>query len=173
MSAISKIINIVLFIAYTVLAVWIGYHFGNKKTIPTVPSISTFFGKPDSTKATPVPVPDIRDVVPHVSKPDSVKPDTAQPQILYQLDTVHTLSIPKSKEPACPVGKYASYKTFSDSLGDYAIKVLAKFPVDSVFLSVHHFSMQTVEIPDKLTWFEYGFGSGILAAIIVAILIVK
>jgi hypothetical protein len=152
MNQINKIINIILFIAYSVLAVWIGYHFGNKKTVSTAPSIVVFQGKPDSTKAIakPLPiatVPVIRNAASHVSKPDSVKADTlrkflSQPQ-LATVATVH----PK------PIEEYDSYKTFSDSLGDYAIKILAKSPADSVFLIVHHFAMKTIEASTDWKWY--------------------
>ena len=152
MNQINKIINIILFIAYSVLAVWIGYHFGNKKTVSTAPSIVVFQGKPDSTKAIakPLPiatVPVIRNAASHVSKPDSVKADTLRKFLSQpQLDTVATVH-PK------PIEEYDSYKTFSDSLGDYAIKILAKSPADSVFLIVHHFAMKTIEASTAWKWY--------------------
>lgn len=149
MNQINKIINIILFIAYSVLAVWIGYHFGNKKTVSTAPSIVVFQGKPDSTKAIAT-VPVIRNAASHVSKPDSVKADTLR-KFLSQPQTVAAVH-PK---PVTEVFKeeYDSYKTFSDSLGDYAIKILAKSPADSVFLIVHHFAMKTIEASTDWKWY--------------------
>jgi hypothetical protein len=133
MSSISKIINVILFIAYSILCVWIGYHFSNNKTVLTAPSTVVFRGVPDSVK------PAFKLASKLTGKPDNVKTDTSQLQVFYQLDTVYPAPIQK------PAKQYASYKTFSDSLGDYAIKVLSKSPVDSVFLTIHHFSMKTVE----------------------------
>ena len=173
MSSISKIINVILFVLYSILCVWIGYHSNSKKTVLTAPSTVVFRGIPDSVKlgiVYPHGTPSLSDVAPspfsqiinnRSYKPDSVKTDTSQPQVLYQLDSVHTVPIQK------PARQYASYKTFSDSLGDYAIKVLAKSPVDSVLLTIHHFQMRTVEIPDKWKYFEWGMGVGALGMVVI------
>lgn len=150
-----------LFIAYSILCVWVGYHFGVKKTVLTSPSTVVFRGIPDSIKQ----VAKLTSKL--TGKPDSVKTDTSQPQVLYQLDSVYTVPIQK------PARQYASYKTFSDSLGDYAIKVLAKNPVDSVLLTIHHFQMRTVEIPDKWKYFEWGIGVGALGMVVIEVLVLR
>ena len=161
MSSISKIINVILFVLYSILCVWIGYHSNSKKTVLTAPSTVVFRGIPDSIKQ----VAKLTSKL--TGKPDSVKTDTSQPQVLYQLDSVHTVPIQK------PARQYASYKTFSDSLGDYAIKVLAKNPVDSVLLTIHHFQMRTVEIPDKWKYFEWGMGVGALGMVVIEVLVLR
>ena len=42
MSSISKIINVILFVLYSILCVWIGYHSNSKKTVLTAPSTVAF-----------------------------------------------------------------------------------------------------------------------------------
>jgi len=166
MSTISKIINVALFVIYSGVLLWIGYHFANKTTIITPPSIVVFRGAPDSSKEaiTSEPIPNFKQ-----GKLDSVKSDSNYSKIIPQTSTGKITNGSITRQET----KYTSYKSYTDTLANYLIKVIGDCKPDSINLTVKHFPMKEVQVPDKWKYFDYGMIIGAVGILIVEYIIYK
>jgi hypothetical protein len=128
-----------------------GFLIWHQKTITTKPTTSQFAGVPDSVKTSTVPIEGFPPLSNRPSK-QSLKPDTVIiTNVIIKHDTLQNI-----------VKKFHSYFERSDSLVNVKVEAIASCPVDSFFLTIDHFAMKEIEVPDQERWkyFDWGMLAG-------------